>query len=126
MSESFIFQPTDKVYQTKTSYYCLVGNEDNLDDNGFPVVTKDSKLVLAKRVDQTDSQPQYYVKISNQNKLFNPLDSGLEDKAYSIVDNVCRPADKFKSVNANVFNLYLNFLSSKNTSWLNKAEREMI
>lgn len=126
MSDNFLFKPTDKVYDTTTRYYCLAGHEDNLDENGFPMTNTDSKLVLAKRVDQTDSSPQYYIKISNQNKLFNPLEGGLADKSYSIVDNVCRPSDKFRSVNSNVFNLYLNFLSSKNTSWLNKAEREMI
>lgn len=126
MSDDFIFRPTGKTYKTQTYYYCLIGNEDNLDQNGFPVVNKDSKLVLAKRIDQTDASPQYYIKISHQNKLFNPLDSGLEDRSYSIVDNVCRPSDKFKSVNSNVFNMYLKFLSSKNTTWLNKAEREMI
>lgn len=126
MDDSFIFKPTDKINETTTQYYCLSGNEDTLDSDGFPVVKKDSKLVLAKKINQTDSQSQYYIKISNQNKLFNPLEGGLEDKSYSIIDNVCRPSDKFKSVNPNVFNLYLNFLSSKNTAWLNKAEREMI
>lgn len=124
--DNFIFQPTAKQDTTLYQYYCMVGDEDYKDENGTPRLKTDSKLTLAKRIDKTDAQPQFFIKISNQNKLFNPLSSGLEDKSYSIVDNVCRPSDKFRSVNSNVFNMYLNFLSSKNIAWLNKAEREMI
>lgn len=124
--DSFIFQPTNKQDITTSEYYCMSGNEDYMDENNLPRLKNDGKLVLAKRIDKTDAQPQFFVKISNQNKLFNPLGAGLEDKSYSIVDNVCRPADKFKSVNLTVFNMYLNFLSSKNIAWLNKAEREIL
>ncbi len=30
-----------------------------------------------------------------------------------------------KEVNAKVFDLYINFLATKNTAWLNNAEREL-
>jgi hypothetical protein len=124
--DDFIFKPTSKQDVTISQYYCMVGNQDYTDDSGLPRLKNDSSLTLAKKIEKTDAQPQFFIKISNQNKLFNPLDSGLEDKSYSIVDNVCRPSDKFKSVNSTVFAMYLNFLSSKNIAWLNKAEREMI
>jgi hypothetical protein len=104
----------------------MTGSENYTEGDGFPRAEKDGKNVLAKRISKTDSQPQYFIKISNSNKLFNPLGSGLDEKSYSIVDNVCRPSDKFRSVNEKVFNLYLNFLSTKNISWLTRAEREII
>jgi hypothetical protein len=124
--DDFIFSPKQKTDSTDTNYYCMTGSENYTDGDGFPRSEKDGKNVLAKRVSKTDSQPQYFIKISNSNKLFNPLGSGLDEKSYSIVDNVCRPSDKFRSVNEKVFNLYLNFLSTKNISWLTRAEREII
>jgi DNA modification methylase len=124
--DNFIFQPTNNVSSTNTEYYCLSGHEDFIDNNDAPRLKADTKLVLAKKIVKTGSPPQYYIKISNQNKLFNPLSGGLEDRAYSIVDNVCRPADKFRTVNQKVFDLYVRFLSSKNIAWLTKAEREII
>lgn len=124
--DSFIFNPTSKIDETVVQNYCLIGYEEFIDDDGFPRLTKESNKILAKKITKTGSSPQFYIKISNQNKLFNPLEGGLEDRAYSIVDNVCRPSDKFKPVNQRVFGLYLSFLSSKNIAWLNKAEREMI
>jgi len=124
--DNFIFNPTNKIDETIVNNYCLTGYEDFIDSDGFPQINTESNKVLAKKITKTGSSPQFYIKISNQNKLFNPLDGGLEDRAYSIVDNVCRPSDKFKAVNQQVFILYLSFLTSKNIAWLNKAEREMI
>lgn len=124
--EDFIFSPKNQIESTSTDYYCLSGTEDFIDDNNFPRKKSDSKDVLAKKIVRPNSKAQYFIKISNSNKLFNPLSGGLEEKSYSIVDNVCRPSDKFRSVNAKIFDLYLNFLSSKNVLWLNSAEREMI
>jgi len=82
--DNFIFNPTDRVDFTDTGYYCLIGSENYIDGEGYPRLEKDSKKVLAKKIIKTDSQPQYFIKISNNNKLFNPLGSGLEDKSYSI------------------------------------------
>lgn len=127
MNDHFTFNPIPDKKDTVTSdLYCLKGNEDFVDNDGYPNLIKDSNKVLAKKITRTNSQPQYFIKLSNNHKLFNPLGAGLEDRAYSIIDNVCRPSDKFKAVNENVFIMYLNFLSSKNLSWLNKAERETI
>jgi hypothetical protein len=124
--DDFIFSPKEKKDKTITEYYCMTGSEDFIDNDNNPRKKIDSKDVVAKRIQKTDNPTQYFIKISNANKLFNPLKSGLDDRSYSIVDNVCRPSDKFKTVNEKVFNMYLQFLSSKNISWLNQAERETI
>lgn len=124
--DNFIFSPKEKKDSMNIEYYCMKGFETHTDKDGYPQLDKDSKNALAKKIEKPESQPQYFIKISNSNKLFNPLGSGLEDKSYSIVDNVCRPSDKFRSVNEKVFIMYLNFLSSKNISWLTRAEREII
>jgi len=127
--DNFIFNPkqdNEQISEYNNTYYCIKDQEDFIDEEGYPRSNNDSKKVLAKKIIKRESQPQYYIKISNNNKLFNPLSSGLEEKSYSIVDNVCRPSDKFRSVNNKVFMLYLSFLMSKNITWLTKAEREII
>ena len=124
---NFIFNPTNKQKQEPVSeLYCLMDSHDFLDDQGKPILNNNSDKVLAKVIFREDNRPTFFVKIANNNKLYNPLDYGLQDKSYSIVDNVCRPQDKFKIVNEEVFNLYTNFLTSKNTTWLTQAERGMI
>jgi hypothetical protein len=124
----YIFNPnsTKTLVSTTNEYYCVKDKEDFLDNGGLPRKNQDSDDVLAKKIIKDGGQPQYYIKVSNINKLYNPVNVIQEEKAYSFLDNVCRPSDRFKSVNSKVFDLYLNFLSTKNTAWLYKAEREMI
>ena len=122
----FLFNPTQQQQSRTVEYYCFTDSADYHDNNKHARTHADSDKVLAKKIIRSDSSPQYYVKISNNNKLFNPLDSGLTDKSYSILDTVCKPADKFRSVNEQVFLMYINFLSSKHIAWLHKAEREMV
>lgn len=122
----FIFSNDNKVADSaEYSYYCLIGDEDFIDSNGNPRLNNDGNKVLAKQIYRNNSV-SFAVKIANNNKLYNPLDYGLEDKSYSIVDNVCRPQDKFKTVNQETFKLYVNFLTSKNLNWLTQAERNTI
>lgn len=122
----FIFSNNSKTADNiEYAYYCLIGDEDFIDDNGNPRLNNDSNKVLAKQI-YRNNNVSFAVKIANNNKLYNPLDYGIEDKSYSIVDNVCRPQDKFKTVNQETFRLYVNFLTSKNLNWLTQAERNTI
>lgn len=124
----YIFTPKETIHNTRETneYYCVKGKQDYLDSNNCPRKTSDDKEVLAKKIIKDGSQPQYFIKISNLNKLYNPVSAIQEEKAHSFLDNVCRPSDRFRSVNSRVFELYINFLTTKNTAWLYKAEREMI
>lgn len=124
--DNFIFKPTSKENSSvEQKFYCLIGEEEFIDNDGYPRLNTNSKKVLAKTTVR-DNITTFAVKVANNNKLYNPLDYGLQDKSYSIVDNVCRPQDKFRTVNENIFNLYLNFLTSKNITWLTQAEREIL
>jgi hypothetical protein len=42
----------------------------------------------------------------------------------TFLDRVCRASGKFKDVNYKTFDLYVNFLKTKNVAWLHNAERE--
>lgn len=111
---------------TNHHLYCLVGNEDFIDDAGNPMCKTDGERVLAKKILKTNNHIQYFIRLSTNNKLYNPISQVGEDKSTSIVDNTCRPANRFIAVNPATFEYYLQFLCSKNLLWLNKAERERI
>ena len=111
---------------TNNEFYCLIGNEDFVDSTGRPMTKKDTDKVMAKKISKTDSPVQYFIRLSTNNKLYNPISQVGEDKSTSIVDNTCRPTNRFTQVSYLVFEYYLQFLTSKNIIWLNKAEREKI
>jgi len=124
--ENFIFQPK----KTKTpdpvmEYYCTSQDKDYIDDNNYARANELSSKVHAQKITTSNGQ-QYAVKINNNHKLYNPLDFGLEDRSYSILDNVIRPESKMKNVNQTTFDLYIKFLNTQNMSFLIQAEREMV
>lgn len=125
--DDFLFTiDRNKTNTTTNKMYCLIGTEDFIDDKGHPSTLKDTEKVLAKTIQRNSDPIQYFIRLSNNNKLYNPISPTDEDSRSSVVDNTCRPTTRFTTVNQMVFNYYLQFLSSKNTLWLNKAEREII
>lgn len=126
MSDFIFTIDHNKQDTTDYKFYCLVGDEDHIDTNGNPMLTADSNKVLAKKIIKINSPLQYFIRLSTNNKLYNPISQLGEDKSSSIVDNTCRPTNRFTPVSPAVFEYYLQFLSSKNLLWLNKAEREKI
>lgn len=125
---NYIYSPNKQkdTEENTVKYYCLSGNEDFIDDDGFPRRNTDDSFVLAKLIIKQGGQPQHYIKLANTNKLYNPINVIKQESSSSFLDNVCRPADKFKSVNNKVFSMYINFLLSKNILWFHKAERETV
>jgi hypothetical protein len=49
-----------------------------------------------------------------------------EGKSEKFLSKIGRKEYNFKQVNQEIFDMYLNFLSTKNIAWLNNAEREMV
>jgi hypothetical protein len=132
---NFIFNPKN---QTPTEQlYCLIGQEDFIDDDGFPRINDpESDNVVAKSVqnkkgkNMTSSQNYctYFVRISPNLELYNPINrlSPIKDKRkYNFIDSICKETWTFKEVNKQIFDKYLTFLKTKNLSWLKDAEREL-
>jgi hypothetical protein len=71
----YIFNPNSSktAVSSANDYYCVKGKEDFLDTNGLPRKNQDSNDVLAKKILKEGGQPQYYIKVSNINKLYNPV-----------------------------------------------------
>lgn len=104
-------------------YYCLLGQHDNLDNEGYPIASsKDEALAFTKVV---GSETQYFLKVGLYGKVYNPMGLYSEGKSNKFVAKIGKNEYNFTRVNQKVFDMYLNFLKSKNLAWLNNAEREM-
>jgi hypothetical protein len=118
--EEFIFKLKSETNDGSiVESYTFIGYEDFTDADNCPRINKeDDNRVLAKKRIRNNGSTRYSIKLDNSNrKLFNPtiydINAKLENK---------KPV--FKNVNMKTFSLYINFLKSKNQSWLLNAERE--
>lgn len=122
----------DFIFQQKVSenvdkldeFYSMTGDQDYYDDNNNPRLVKDGSKTLAKKLFTEKSRPRYLILMNTDGKLHNPLNITSKQKMTSnFLDRKCREP-KFKSVSEKTFNMYVNFLKSKNLSWLYNADRE--
>lgn len=130
MGDNFIFNPNkEKVLADKTKesvvYYTMVGLQDHMDSDNRPVITQDMSKVFAKTI-TTNGNTKFYIKTGTYGKIFNPIGMFSEGKNNKFVARTGRNEYEFKSVNQNIFDMYINFLSTKNLAWLNNAERGLI
>lgn len=124
----FIFeQKPGKKDVLETQLYTISGKEDFVDDNGFPRANNENNPnVIAKTIVVNGAPPRYSIKIGINNKLANPTSIYGKEKESSFLDSVCRANNKFIDVNLKTFEMYLQFLKTKNVSWLYNAEREVL
>jgi len=125
--DSFIFQQkqrenTDSINE----FYTLKGMEDSMDSKQNCRLNEEKpNKVFAKKIYRADNTHRFYVRVSNNGKLYNPISIYGEEKINTFLDRVCKDSVKFKEVNEKTFDLYIGFLNTKNIAWLNNAEREV-
>ncbi len=131
MSEFKINSQKPDSSNTVTEVYTFWGDHEFEDTMGFP------KLSLQKNKDVFSMQNAYAVKISKGNKtnyyvkrgkygkLYNPI--GLYSEGNVTKQNTRHGQSQWslKTTSEKVFNYYINFLKTKNSAWLNNAEREV-
>lgn len=125
-SSNNVFSKKDVAEDIKL--YTIIGEEDDIDD-GIPIRNTDDDKVYAKKVQRADASFKYLIRLDPTAKLFNPLsiyDETDKRQITEFLNSVCRTNKRFKEVNFKTFELYLKFLSTKNTSWLYNAEREIL
>lgn len=111
---------------SRNEYYTLVGNGDFIDEYKNSRANQDNySKILAKKILREDQSIRYSIRITNAGKLYNPISIYGEEKQSTFLDRVCKTEPKFRDVNLKAFNLYLNFLNTKNLSYLHNAEREL-
>jgi len=127
MSSDYIFKqkPTnEKVSDAVNEYYTIFGKHDRLDDNGNPVVSPHSEEVLAKAI--VGDKKTRWLKVGSHGRIFNPIGMYSEGQQNKFTSRSGKNEYEFRKVNKRVFDMYVNFLRTKNLAWLNNAEREML
>jgi hypothetical protein len=121
----FIHQHKNVESSNQSEFYSIVGSEEFLDSNSNPRVSNENDTrVLAKKIIRDDGSVKFTIRTNATGKLQNPVSIYGSEKTNNFLDRVCRSSDKFKEVNMKTFDLYINFLKTKNIAWLNNAERE--
>lgn len=126
---SFIFhqnQQSATVSDKKIQYFTILGDHNFIDDNNRPRANNENEFVVAKTIQNNNNPLRYYVKVGTHGKLYNPIGMFSEGNNNKFLAKIGRKEWEFKEVNQQIFDLYINFLTTKNIAWLNNAEREMI
>ncbi len=113
-------EPDSKIYE----YYTVFGQHEYLDNKNFPRLEDGTGDVLAKSV-TLGSNTRYFLKLGSHGKIYNPIGMYSEGTSNKFLSKIGKKAWEFKSVSPRVFELYTNFLKTKNIAWLRNAEREM-
>jgi hypothetical protein len=105
------------------TYYTVLGSHSSLDDEGNPICNNKNKSLAYTKLHNNDKQ--YYLKVGTYGKIFNPIGLYSEGRQNKFLSKVGKEEYAFTKVNSKVFDMYLNFLRTKNIAWLTNAEREL-
>jgi|TARA_R110002020_G_scaffold46539_17_gene132387 hypothetical protein len=113
-----------------TEVFTFWGKHDFEDIKGFPMLNLNKKenafdMIDAYAVKITrGSKSSYYVRRGKHGRLYNPIGMYSEGNA----NKKLRQGQfewNLKPTSQKIFDYYTNFLKTKNTAWLNNAEREI-
>lgn len=105
-------------------FFTIYGKHKSLDKDNNPITDCDNGDVLAKRI-TINSKSKYYIKVGAYGKIYNPMGLYSEGTSNKFLAKAGKNAWEFTEVNSKVFDMYINFLRTKNQAWLSNAEREM-
>lgn len=114
--------------------FTLLGQQDHLDKDGYPICDQtEDKRVYAKKIKDKKNRTinkqntfSFYIQSYPNNRLLNPIQiHSLATNNTSYIDKVCKGNISFIEVNESIFKKYINFLKTKNITWLNMAQREI-
>lgn len=122
MTDIFKINPEKIETNSEYEFYTVLGQHKYIDVNNNPRVS-DQKNALAYIRHSSDKQ--YYIKVGLYGKIYNPIGLYSEGKSNKFLSKVGKSEYSFTRVNQKVFDMYINFLRTKNIAWLNNAEREL-
>lgn len=112
--------------------YTYYGEHEFLDENGFPMLEVEEgienvfNLTDAYAVSfSRGAKTNYYVKRGKHGRLYNPIGMYSEGNSKKQLKHAGKPEWNFSATNEKIFTYYINFLKTRNLSWLNNAEREV-
>lgn len=113
----------EELQDQDTIFYTIFGKHDWLDDEGFPRVNKEAPDAYAKSI-SGNTKTKFFVKRGRYGKLYNPIGLYSEGTANKQLRHAGKPEWEFREETEKVFDFYIRFLKTKNSAWLNNAERE--
>lgn len=125
MDNLFKIKDKDNVDTYNYTYYTLFGQHDTLDGDGNPLTTEEKRGYAYSRVNNSNKTETYFLKVGLYGKVFNPIGLYSEGKENKFLSKIGKNEYNFTKVNKKIFDMYINFLRTKNLAWLNNAEREM-
>lgn len=122
-SNIFKINPNKTETITDRYYFTVLGKHDFLDESDNPRTNNEKNAYAYYK--NNDGDTQYFIKVGLYGKIYNPIGLYSEGKANKFLSKVGKNEFTFTRVNQKVFDLYVNFLRTKNVAWLNNAEREL-
>lgn len=124
-----IFTPNKNKADTniqKTTLYTIGDYKESTDDNNNSVTNKDGDRVFAKKV-FLQGRWKFFIRLDQDDKAYNPFNVyGNTNPKNNLLNRPDESRIKFKETSTNLFNLYLNFLQTKNLSLYNNVNRELV
>ena len=110
--------------------YTIVGKEEYLDDDGYPRIDKEEDINVHAKLIHTKHEhtetTRFLAKCNKRGRLFNPLGLYDEGKTLRRKRHAGKDEWSFREVSQKVFANYIDFLKSKNLSYLHIADREVL
>ena len=110
---------------TEPVYYTFFDSREGVDSEGFPIAKELNDDVLAKLVPY-GSRLKFYIKTDTWGNPYNPIGlyTNEKDNDIPMYRNREKKREKFIEVTEITFNFYIQFLKTKNSLWLTKANQE--
>lgn len=123
MTDTFIHNhKTEKSVQSD-SFYGTIKDYDFIDENNNPRIREEQDIrVMAKEKFRSNNSIKYLIRTDNIKHFYNPLSPLSENNKFNLYSNTDQI--HFKEVSKSVFDMYIVFLRTLNTSWIRNAERE--
>lgn len=121
MLEDFTVMHKNNI-EINVNYYSFSDNADYIDEAGLPRIHSIDDRIMAKKVfaDKT-KQYNYYIRRGYDNKIYNPLSQIVSKNKLQVLQN---DSVRFKLVNKQAFDLFMQYLITKDSKLFNQAERE--
>jgi len=112
-------------FDTSNEYYCMVGDEDFIDDSQRPRKEEEDASVMAKRSLKSNGSLRLQIRIDKYKKLYNPNGMMNSEISNKDIHRIKEDINAFAEVGIKSFDLYLSFLKNNNSNFLRQAEREL-
>lgn len=134
MSEFKIDKSNSASRNITVKAYTFWGMHEVEDEEGFPLLeleeNEDVDIFVLHNVFAAEltqgRKVTYYVKRGKYGKLYDPIGMYSEGKQKAQLRHAGKPEWALKPTSKKVFDLYANYLKTKNSAWLNNAEREVV